>query len=74
MTITAIINTHSNKTEVVKNPDGIYKIYISTPPIEGKANKKIIELLASFFDIPKSNIKIIRGLKSKVKTIELIKN
>lgn len=48
---------------------GVYKVYVSVPPVEGRANQRIIELLADFFKVKKSRITIISGLKSKEKTI-----
>jgi ABC-type antimicrobial peptide transport system permease subunit len=38
-------------------------------PIEGSANASIIRLLAEYLDVPQSNIKILRGFKSKVKQV-----
>jgi len=50
---------------------GVYKVYVSVPPIEGRANQRVIELLSDFFKVKKSQISIISGLKSKEKTIEI---
>jgi hypothetical protein len=46
-----------------------YKIKVNAPPIEGKANKRLIEILAEHFNVPKSSIRIIRGLASNNKII-----
>ena len=51
--------------------EGIYKVYVSVPPIEGRANQRIIELLADFFKVKKSHITIISGLKFKEKIIRI---
>ncbi|MEK7180968.1 MAG: DUF167 domain-containing protein [Patescibacteria group bacterium] len=51
--------------------EGIYKVYVSVPPIEGRANQRIIELLADFFKVKKSQITIISGLKFKEKIIRI---
>lgn len=48
-----------------------YKIYVSAPPEDGKANKKVIELLADYFKAAKSQIKIIKGETSRNKIIEI---
>ena len=58
----------NSKTEgVVKEADGILKIKVKEPAKEGKANKRCVELLSKRFKVPKSYIKIIKGLKSKEK-------
>lgn len=51
--------------------EGVYKVYVSVPPTESRANQRVIELLADFFKVKKSQITIISGLKSKEKTIEI---
>jgi uncharacterized protein YggU (UPF0235/DUF167 family) len=33
-------------------------VYLNSPPVDGKANKEVIQLLAEKFDIPKSLITI----------------
>ena len=44
---------------------------ISAPPIDGKANESLIEFLATTFKVSKSNIDILKGHTSKLKTIKL---
>ena len=41
---------------------------------DGEANKKVVEILADYFDVAKSQIEIISGQKSKRKIINIIKN
>lgn len=51
---------------------GFLKIKVATPPIDGKANRAIIELLSKALDIKKNSIRILSGEKSNIKTLELI--
>ncbi len=46
-------------------------VEITVPPIDGKANKEVIKLLADFFEVSKSCIKIQHGLKSKLKIVRI---
>jgi uncharacterized protein len=41
-------------------------------PIKGKANKELISLISKHFNIKPSNIKIIHGLFSKTKVIQIV--
>jgi len=41
-------------------------------PIEGEANKAIVESVAELFGVSKSQVEIIRGDKSKIKRIKLL--
>ena len=41
-------------------------------PVDGRANETLIDFLAKYFKIQKKYIKIINGLKSRNKIIEII--
>ena len=45
------------------------KIYLTAPAVDGKANKALVDFLSGYYKIKKSNISIIKGLKSRYKTI-----
>jgi uncharacterized protein (TIGR00251 family) len=63
----------SSKNEVIgEMADGTLKIKLTAPPVDGKANESLIKLLADYFNVPKSKIKIAAGATSKNKTIELL--
>lgn len=63
----------SSKNEVIgEMADGTLKVKLTAPPVDGKANNSLIELLADYFDKPKSKIKIAAGATSKNKTIEIL--
>lgn len=47
------------------------KICLTTPPVEGKANKAIIAFLAKFFGLQKSSVTIKSGKKSRTKNVSL---
>ena len=49
----------------------VWKIRLTAPPIEGKANEALIRFLAEVLDIAPSNISIVKGHGSKHKTIEI---
>ena len=66
------ISPNASKNEIIKDDTGI-KVKITAQPIDGKANKALIEFLSKQFKIPKSYFEIIRGETSNDKTI-LIKN
>jgi len=47
------------------------KIKLQIPAEKGKANKRIVELLAKRYNTSKSNIVILKGHKSNKKLIEI---
>lgn len=66
--IKVYIKTGCKNSRVVLE-NGVYKVFVKSLPKEGKANKELIEVLSEHFHIPKSNIEIKRGLKSKSKIV-----
>jgi len=46
-----------------------YKIRVLAPPAKGEANKEVIQIIASYFDIPPSRVSIIKGLASHNKVV-----
>lgn len=66
--LTLRISPNASKNEIIKSEDGI-KVKITAQPIDGKANKALIEYLSKQFKIPKSLFEIIKGETSKDKTV-----
>ena len=62
------ISPNSKSNKIILEED-FAKIKITAQPIEGKANKALIEFLSKKFKIPKTSIKILKGETSKEKTI-----
>ena len=56
---------------VTVESDGALLVSVKAPASEGKANRRLIELLAEYFHSAKSNIRILRGQKSRRKLIEV---
>lgn len=62
------ISPNAKKNEIISEGD-IIKVKITAQPVDGKANKALVEFLSKTFKIPKTSIKIIKGETSKEKTI-----
>lgn len=71
MMITAHVKPNSRKAEVVKENDTIYKVKVNAFLGDGVANKRLCEILAEYFKVPKSSVIIKKGLKSKIKIIQI---
>ncbi len=62
------------KEDKVLEEKGRYKVYLNTVPVRGKANKALIEILAKYFHTKKGNIRIVKGERSKEKSLEIVNN
>ena len=67
--VRVIPNAKHNK---VLDKDGQLKAYVTVPPTEAKANKASIELLAKYFEVKKSSLRIVKGEKSREKVVEIM--
>ncbi len=47
------------------------KVKIRAAPIEGKANKYLVEFLASYFGLSKSKVYLLKGESNQYKTIDI---
>lgn len=61
----------SSKNEVSEISQGEYKVKVTAPPVDGKANQAIIEELAKYFKVPKSRIEIVAGKSAKAKIVDI---
>jgi len=70
MKISIKVVPHSPKEEMTKQGD-VYTVRVREAPVQGKANEAVIRLVAERFRVPKSAVKIISGLTSRNKIIEI---
>jgi uncharacterized protein (TIGR00251 family) len=49
-----------------------YKVKIHTPPVEGAANRELIRLFSETLGIPRSQIQIQSGARSRTKILEIV--
>ncbi len=71
MKINVRVKPRSRVSGVVPQPDGSYVVSVNVPPVDGKANEKLIELLAEHFRRPKRDVVILKGASGRQKTVEI---
>jgi hypothetical protein len=71
MRISVKVKTKAKENKITPLGETNFNIAVKDLPIEGRANAKIIELFAEYFKISKTRIKIVSGLKSKKKIVEI---
>ena len=59
----------ASRNEIVGILDDRLKLKIKSPPLEGRANKEIVNFFSSFLNMPKRDIEILRGTTSSHKSI-----
>ena len=66
-----IVKPGSSQEKILQTGENELTIYLRAKPHDGEANTALIKLLSKHFDIPKTSIKITRGQKSRIKTVEI---
>lgn len=72
MLITVYVQPGAKKTETAGFHDGKLKIRLNAPPVEGSANKELINFISKSLNLKKSEVRIHSGEKSRIKTLEIM--
>lgn len=67
------LQPRASKNEILK-PDAAgerIRIRLTAPPVENAANQALIKFLATQWGVSKSGIRIVSGLKSRSKAVEI---
>lgn len=73
MTVSCKIIPNAKQNKITVLSDGCFKIHLTAPAVEGKANKALIKILADYFGVAKSYVQIIRGEKGRNKVVRIQK-
>jgi uncharacterized protein (TIGR00251 family) len=65
------VKPNARVNSIVKNAEDSFEVKVTVPPEKGKANDKVIELLADYFKVPKSFITLVSGQSYKQKVFEI---
>lgn len=63
------VQPKSSKNAIVGIHGAALKIKLNAPPVEGKANKALIQLVAKLLKCPKSDVEILSGQASRNKRL-----
>jgi len=71
VTFAVRVQPRATKSGVAGELDGVLKIRLAAPPVEGQANEELVRLLAELFDAPRRRIAILSGQTSKNKVVSV---
>jgi len=70
--LTLHIQPRASRNEICGIQDRALKVRLTSPPVEGAANKLCREFLAGLFRLPKSSVQILSGETSRHKRVKLV--
>ena len=65
------VQPRARKTELAGKIGDAYKLRLAAPPVDGKANEACIRFLAERVGVAQSAVRIVQGLSSRMKVIEI---
>lgn len=65
------VKPNSKSDEVSIDSDGTIRVRIKAPPVEGKANKYLVEYLAKYLGLSRSKVTLLKGETNQYKTLDI---
>jgi hypothetical protein len=69
--ITLKIRAGARKTAFAGKYGDAWKLHVSAPPVDGKANEAIIRFLSEILNVPAAGIRIVTGFTGSMKIVEV---
>lgn len=65
------VQTKASSNLALDFRNGVLRVRVAAPPIDGKANAAVLDVVAKFLGVPRKDARIIRGATSREKMIEV---
>jgi uncharacterized protein (TIGR00251 family) len=69
--ISVQIKPQARRENIVKISQKEYQVSVHAAPVAGKANEAVVQLLAKYFSVAKSSVKLLGGRSSRKKLFEI---
>jgi hypothetical protein len=69
--ITVKVQPRAKVTRVAGRMGLAYRLQLAAPPVDGKANEECIVFLAELAGVANSRVRIVSGLTSRIKLVEI---
>ena len=68
---TVKVHPRARRSAVTGRLGDAWKLDLTAPPVEGKANEECVRLLAELVGVPRARVRIVAGLTSRTKVVEI---
>jgi len=65
------VHPRAKRTSIAGRLGDAWKLDLAAPPVDGKANEECIRFFAELVHIPRSRVRIVTGLTSRMKVVEI---
>lgn len=71
LTLDLRVQPGAARDEIVGAHGDRLKVRITAPPVDGRANRHLIDYLAAAFGVPRSRVTLLRGETGRAKTVQI---
>jgi uncharacterized protein (TIGR00251 family) len=65
------VSPRASRSEIVGEHDGLLRVRVAAPPVDGAANDELIRTLVRAFNVSRAAVEITVGLGSKLKNVSV---
>jgi uncharacterized protein (TIGR00251 family) len=69
--LTVKVHPRAKRSALTGRLGDAWKLALAAPPVDGKANDECVRFLAEFAGVPRSRVRIVTGLTSRLKVVEI---
>lgn len=69
--LTVKVHPRARHSAVTGRWGDAWKLDLAAPPVDGKANDECVRFLAELAGVPRSRVRIVTGLTSRIKVVEI---
>ena len=69
--LTVKVHPRARRSALAGRLGDAWKLSLAAPPVDGKANDECVRFLAELAGVPRSRVRIVMGLTSRVKVVEI---
>jgi hypothetical protein len=70
--LAVLVQPRASRTRVVGAHDGLLKIQLAAPPVDGEANAALLEFLAKLLGVPRRQVTLTSGDASRRKRVTVV--
>ena len=69
--LTVKVHPRARRSALAGRLGDAWKLSLTAPPVDGKANDECVRFFAEFAGVPRSRVRIVTGLTSRLKVVEI---
>ena len=69
--LTVKVHPRARRSALAGRLGDAWKLSLAAPPVDGKANDECVRFFAEFAGVPRSRVRIVMGLTSRLKVVEI---